>query len=125
MRSRSLPETPCDFNLKMRPSCQTSSNALEISKNIARVSLDGYSLNALCISLVIGRSRLIVESPGRKPDCLGVKRLFLFRNSYITSKINFSNIFLHMGNNEIGVQFFLSCQLSFLWIGSILALFHA
>ena len=99
MRSRSLPETPFDFSLKMRPSCQT----LEISKNIARVSLDGYLSNALCISLVIERSWLIVESPGRKPDCFGVKRLFLFRNSYITSKTSSSNIFPHMGNNEIGL----------------------
>ena len=45
MRSRSLPETLFDFSLKMRPLCQTLSNALEISKNIARVSLDGYSPN--------------------------------------------------------------------------------
>ena len=103
MRSRSLPETPFGFSVKMRPSCQTLSNALEISKNIARVSLSGYLSNALCISLVIERSWLIVESPGRKPDCFGVKRLFLFRNSYITSKISFSNIFPHMGNNEIGL----------------------
>ena len=103
MRSRSLPETPFDFSLKMRPSCQTLSNALEISKNIARVSLDGYLSNALCISLVIERSWLIVESPGRKPDCFGVRRLFLFKNSYITSKTSFSNIFPRMGNNEIGL----------------------
>ena len=54
-RSRSLPETPFDFSLKMRPSCQTSS-ALEISKNIVRVPLDGYLSNTLCISLVIERS---------------------------------------------------------------------
>ena len=65
MRSRSLPETPFDFSLKMRPSGQTLSNALEISKNIARVSLDGYLSNVLCISLMIERSWLIVESPGR------------------------------------------------------------
>ena len=56
MRSRSLSGTPFDFSLKMRHLCQISSNALEISKNIARVSLDGYSSNALCISLVTERS---------------------------------------------------------------------
>ena len=61
MRSRSLPETPFDFSLKMRSSGQTLSNALEISKNIARVSLDGYLSNALCISLVIERSWMTVE----------------------------------------------------------------
>ena len=44
-----------------------------------------------------------MESPGQKPDCFGVKRLFLFRNQYITSKINFSNIFQRMSNNEIGL----------------------
>ena len=55
-RSRSLSETPFDFSLKMRPSCQTSSSALEISKNIARVPLDGYLSNTLCISLVIERN---------------------------------------------------------------------
>ena len=32
MRSRSLPETSSDFSFKMRPSCRTLSNALEISK---------------------------------------------------------------------------------------------
>ena len=78
MRSRSLLETPSDFSWKMWPSCQTLSIALEITKNIARVSLDGYLLNALCISLVIERSWLIVESPGRKLDCFGVKRLPFF-----------------------------------------------
>ena len=87
----------------MRPSCQTLSNAFEISKNIARVSLDGYLSNDLCISLVIERSWLKVESPGWKPDCFDVKRLFLFRNLYVTSKTSFSNIFPHMGNNETGL----------------------
>ena len=34
------PDTPFCFSLKINPSCHTLSNALEISKNIARTSRD-------------------------------------------------------------------------------------
>ena len=40
---------PSVFNLKTRPSCQTLSNALEISRNTARVSRVGYSSKAVKI----------------------------------------------------------------------------
>ena len=38
MSNKMGPVMPYVFNLKTRPSCQTLSNALEISRNTARVS---------------------------------------------------------------------------------------
>ena len=38
---------PLLFNLKMRPSCQTLSNAFEMSRKTALVSRDGYSSKAV------------------------------------------------------------------------------
>ena len=41
---------------KMRPSCQTSSNAFEISRKTPLTSTVGFSANAVCISCIIDDS---------------------------------------------------------------------
>ena len=76
--TRRGPNTPLHSSLKSRPSCQTLSNALDISRKTARVSLDGNSSKAVYIYMqyVIDKSWLIVESPGRNPDWLGVSKSF-------------------------------------------------
>ena len=91
---------PFCLSLKQRPSCQTLSKALDMSKKTALVS-STFS-NVSKISVVIDRSWLMVESPGRNPDWFLVKRLFLEKKEYMQSKMTFSNILLQMGSREIG-----------------------
>ena len=57
---------PFCLSLKIKPSYQTLSNALEISKNKARVSQP--SSNDSKMLWVMAKSWFIVESPGLKPD---------------------------------------------------------
>ena len=52
----------------MRPSCQTLSNALEMSRKALLTSAVGLLSKAVCISFIIDRKWAIHESPGRKPD---------------------------------------------------------
>ena len=74
--TRRGPNTPLHSSLKSRPSCQTLSNALDISRKTAHISLDGNSSKAVYMQYVIDKSWLIVESPGRNPDWLGVSKSF-------------------------------------------------
>ena len=60
-----------------RPLCQTLSKALEMSKNTPLTSVRGLLSKLVCISWTIDKSWAIHESPGRKPDCQGVKSLLL------------------------------------------------
>ena len=62
------PSTAYDFNLKMRPSCQTLSNALEMSRKTPLTSTVGLLAKAVCISFIIDSNWAILESPVRKPD---------------------------------------------------------
>ena len=74
--TRRGPDTPLHSSLKNRPSCQTLSNALDISRKTAHVSLDGNSSKAVYMQYVIDKSWSIVESPGRDPDWLGSANRF-------------------------------------------------
>ena len=72
---RRSPSTPYVFNLNSKPSCQTLSNALEMSKKIPLTSTFEISSKADCISCIMDSSWAMHESPGRKPDSEGVKSL--------------------------------------------------
>ena len=56
------PSTPYDFNLKTRPSCQTLSNALEMSRKTPLTSTVGLLSKAVCISCIIDSNWAILES---------------------------------------------------------------
>ena len=91
---------PFCFILNNSPSCHTLSKAFERSRKRALVS--SCFSKALYISVVIAVSWLIVESPGMKPDWLGVIRLLVERKLNRSSYIIFSNILLQMQRREIG-----------------------
>ena len=74
----SSPWTPYVFNYK-RPSCQTLSNVLDISKKTPLTSTVWFSSNAVCISWIFDSNWAIHESPGRKPDWEDVKSLLLIK----------------------------------------------
>ena len=61
----------------MRPSCQTLSNALEMSRKTLLISTVGLLSKAVCISCIVDSNWAILESPGRKPDWECVKSLLL------------------------------------------------
>ena len=65
-RFSKLPDIPFCFNLKMRPSCQTLSNAFDISRKTPLTS--NPSSNDLYISWVTAKSRFMQETPGLNPD---------------------------------------------------------
>ena len=50
----------------MIPSCQTLSNAFDISKKTPLTSIVGFSSKAVWISWIIDNNWAIHESPGRK-----------------------------------------------------------
>ena len=52
----------------MKPSCQTLSNALEMSRKTPLTSAVGLLSKAVYISCIIDSNWTIHESPGRKPD---------------------------------------------------------
>ena len=61
----SIPE---DFCLQMKPSCQTSSEAIEISTKTVLTSSNGYESKDDWISWIIECSWYMQESPDEKPD---------------------------------------------------------
>ena len=67
----SHPNIPLE--IKMKPSCQTLSNALEMSRKTPFTSAVGLLSKAVYISCIIDSNWTIHESPGRKPDWDGVK----------------------------------------------------
>ena len=60
----SFPETPFRGNLYIRPSCQTRSKALDISRRTERTSRVGLQSNAKKMEWLILSNWLTVESPG-------------------------------------------------------------
>ena len=62
------PSTPYSFNLKMRPSCQTLSNAWEMSRKTPLTSTVGLLSKAVCLSCITDSKLGIFEPPGTKPD---------------------------------------------------------
>ena len=68
IRARRFPETRHRFSLKIRPSWQTLSNALEISSYTDRTSQGGLQSNASKVVWIMEINWSTVESPGRKPD---------------------------------------------------------
>ena len=58
---------PIDLNLQSKSSCQTLSNAFDISKEIDLTSSGGLQSNTSKISSVIASNSLTQESNGRKP----------------------------------------------------------
>ena len=71
------PSAPYDFNLKKRPSCQTLSNALEMSRKTPLTSTVGLLSKAVCILCIIDSNWAGDESLGRKPVREGIKSLLL------------------------------------------------
>ena len=61
----------------MIPSCQTLSNAFDMSKKTPLTSTVGFSSKAVWISWIIDNNWAIHESPGGKPDWESVKSLLL------------------------------------------------
>ena len=82
MRRNNFPDIPFCSNLKIRPSCQTLSNAKPYQMSI--------------------KNWLIQESPGLKPDWFVEIRRFVVKKLNISSYEKRSNIFPHLGRNEIG-----------------------
>ena len=99
-RFSKFPDMPFWVSLKMIPSCQTLSNAFEISRNTRVTSRP--SSKELYISWVIDKSWLIQESPCLKPDWLAEISLFSIKNSNISLNINLSRIFPHIGSSDTG-----------------------
>ena len=66
-----LPEMPIGLSLYSKPSCQTLSNALDISKKTDLTSRDGLQSKASNISCVITSNWFIHELDGRNPDWFG------------------------------------------------------
>ena len=62
---------PIDSSLQSTPSCQTLSNALDISKKTDLTSRDGLQSKASNISSVIASNWLIHESDWWNPDWFG------------------------------------------------------
>ena len=58
-------------------SCQTLSNAFDVSKKTPHTLTVGFSSTAVWISWINYNNWAIHESPGRKPDCEGLKCLLL------------------------------------------------
>ena len=63
----------------MIPSCQTSSNAFDISKTTPLTSTVGCLSKAVWISWIIDNNWAIYESTERKPYWEGVKSLLLWK----------------------------------------------
>ena len=87
----SLPEMPFCSSLKITPSCQTLSKALDISKKTLLTSIP--SSKDLRISWVIDNSWFIQESPGLKPNWWGVINFFSRKNPKHFVKKTFSKNF--------------------------------
>ena len=67
---------PQHCSLKIRPSCHTLSNALDISRKTDQASRVGLQSKAVNIVWTIDSNWFMVESAGRKPDWFGFNKLF-------------------------------------------------
>ena len=63
---------PLDSSLQSKPSCQTLSNALDISKKTDLTSRDGLQSKASNISCVIASNWFGHESDRKNPDWFGL-----------------------------------------------------
>ena len=104
-----MPDIPSCSNLKMRPLCQTLSDAFDMTRNAPRTSHP--SSNDLYIPWVVDKSWLIQESPGYKPDWFVEIRSFVVKKSDISLYNRHSNIFPHSGKSEIGDCSSFFCEL--------------
>ena len=100
MRRNNFPDIPFCSNLKMRPACQTLSNAFDMSRKTPQTSY--LSSSDACIPWVIDKSWLIQESPGLKPDWFVEIRWFVMKKLNISLYKRRSNIFPQIGRSEIG-----------------------
>ena len=97
---KNSPEMSFCFNLKISPSCQTLSKALDMSKETLLTS-DPLSKDVK-ISWVIDNSWLMQESPGWKPDWFLQMTLLAEKLINISLKITLSNILLQIESKETG-----------------------
>ena len=72
---------PIDLSLWSKSSCQTLSNALDISKKTDLTSRDGLQSKASNISCVIASNWFIHESDGRNPDWFGFSSFSFTENN--------------------------------------------
>ena len=84
----------------MRPSCQTFSDAFDISRKTPLTS--NPLSNDLYTSWVIAKSWFMQESPGLNPDWLGEISSFSVINLNVSLKINFSKFFPQIGSRDTG-----------------------
>ena len=100
------------------------SNALDISKNTARISFGGSQSQFEKIWWFIDGSWFTQQSNGRKPDWLGVSSSF--SSIYLKRELNISlsKIFPNIGKSETERLFFMGSFSLFLWIGTTFAFFH-
>ena len=78
------------------------SNALDLSKNTARISFGGSQSKFEKVSWFIDRSWFTQESNERTPDWLGLSSLF--SSMYLKRELNISlsKLFLNIGKSETG-----------------------
>ena len=62
IRKSNSPSVPNDFNLKIRPSCQTLSNAFEMSRKTPLTLTVGFLSKVVCVSFIIDSNWAIIES---------------------------------------------------------------
>ena len=98
---RRSPSTRYVFNLN-KPSCQTLSNASEMSEKIPLTSAVGLSSKADCISCIMDNSWAMHESCGRKPDWAGVKSLLCWKYLKNELQTTLSKILAKIGSKLIG-----------------------
>ena len=84
-----LRDIPFCFNLKMGPSCQTLSNAFDMSRK-APLTSNPSSKDFMVYAGVTGFKSRLMSS-------------FSIKNLNISLKINFSSIFPQIGSREIGI----------------------
>ena len=101
-RFSQLPEIKFCFNLKMRLSGQTLSNAFVISRKTPLTS--STSLSDLYTSWVIAKSWFMQESSGLKAESLGLSKIssFSIKNLNVSLKINFSKNFPQNSSRDTG-----------------------
>ena len=119
MRRNNLADIPFCSNLKMRPACQTLSNAFHMSRKTPRTSYPSSSDEY--ISWVIDKSWLIQESPGLKPEWFVEIRWFLMKKLNISLYKRVQIFFHKLEEVRLEVRLFVI----FLWTGTIFAFFHA
>ena len=104
IRVISSPDIPFCCNLKSKPSCQTLSNALDISRKTRLTSWP--SSNTERISCAIDSNWLVQESPGLKPDCFGDVKSFSEKMKTCCFKVTVETLYRKPGEEKLEDNFY-------------------